>query len=313
MIYNTAVAISILALSLKIVTLIQLRGLLRQASVYALVPIMAFVGINIIELIGFFLTTSPDQQFAASVGLVFLLLYYALLLTALFSLLVLALLNTGWPGKWWWSPVTIAFTIAQLVTLIPGLGIDGIQNIGYSGSRIPGKFYFIVQAGLIIPALLTPILSIVNIQKGCAEQRYLGYLHLFCFAPIVATVATVVLIMQLGYRVNASAALSLAVCLPVWLLLFTHSNENIAKYLKYLPWSKEFRRARYYSDLQELAKHNLSSTYGLNLKELLKEIERSSICEALAQSNGNKTEAAKLLSVSRSTVSKKAAEYEIGD
>ena len=302
MIY-TAVTISIFALALKFVTLYRLRGLVESAPTHLYIPIIAFVGMNVTELIGFKLATAPTSTATIALGYPLLITYYVLLITAINALLALALDTSSLQRRWWVPPLTFSYCVTLFAVLVPGVGLDGWEYIGYTGTRIPGDYYYLIQLGIVIPALSIPIASAINIKQANVTQRQFGYVHLLCFAPIVVAVVLVAALMQAGLKINASAILSLAVCIPLWLLLYANSSAKRFALLCFVPFSPENKRAR------GLLKLIFSPTGGM--KEQLKEIEKSMLIEALIKAGGNKTEAAKILGVSRTQVSTKYSKYGI--
>ena len=321
MIYSTAIIISIFALALKAAALIRLRGLLWGAPLCLLVPLISFVGMNIIELAGFHLAGSQNSSNAHSLGYPLLIAYYVLVITGLHSLLVLALINTNWPRLWWTFPLAIFFITTQIVTIVPGLGIDGIKHIGYSGTRIPGKYYFIIQIGLILPALAVLIVSVVNIVCGDADRRQVGYLHLFSFLPIIAALLFIILLMALDVRINASAIISLSVCLPVWFLLYSHSSTHRSEFItKWVRWSPESKHTRKQALLDQITKQELigritnsfSSKNGVgSLEGLLDSVESSLILEALDACEGNRSKAADMLKMERNKMLRRMRKHEL--
>ena len=300
MIY-TVVTLSICALSLKLITLYQLRALLRSAPYYVWVPVLSFVGMNITELVGFKLASNPLSPNTYTFGYPLLIVYYVLLTTALQSLLFLPLHTSSAHAKWWAPPLIILYCATLFAIVVPGVGIAGMEHIGYTGTRIPGNYYFIIQIGIVVPALLIPAVSIFNIKRGEPQQRQAAYVHLACFTPIVIAVIFVFLLMLAGLKINGAAILSLAVCIPVWVLLYSRCSTNRYILLTRIPLTPERKL------LEHLRRTIATPTSGMD--EKLETIEKNMLLAAVAKADGNRSEAARILGIGRSKLLRRLEKY----
>jgi len=265
-----------------------------------LVIFTAFFVMNICELIGFRVSQTDAN------GLPVLILYYGFAVLASFSMLALALDNTGLDRRLWAIPLVTTFIVVVVTLLSPGAAIVGIENIGFSATRVPGPYYFVVQLGLIVPLL--SMIGILTFSATTAKNRTsssLAKIYLIAFAPVAITGVFIVLLMSLGAKINASGFVSLVVCGTIWVLLYTSTKKNQYVFMSYIPNTKENR------SVHSIAAHLACPENGL--KQALANLEAQIIKETLAMTEGNITHASEILGIGRSTLSQKAAKLEVND
>ena len=292
------VLISVLALSLKLLALWNVKGHLHNASPFVMAIAAAFVIMNVCELSGFYFANRQGN------GLPMLIAYYAFALMAAFATLSLALANTALNTKLWLYPLAAAFLLVEIVLLTPGLAIAGIQSIGYSATRIPGPLYIVVQIGLLVPLIsMVGVLSFTLITSKEREAKTLARTYLFAFSPLAAATVLVVLLMAIGLKVNASGFISLTVCLTIWALLFASTEKNQYVFLSFIPRTRENK------SVYAIATNLACPENGL--KQALLELESRIIEETLAKTSGNITHASEILGIGRSTLSQKVTKFGI--
>jgi len=291
--------ISILALSLKLLALWNVKALVLEASPFIVAISAAFLIMNVCELSGFYFANKHGS------GLTELIVYYAFALLAAFSILGLALANTTINTKLWHYPLATAFLLVEAVLLTPGAAIAGIQSIGYSATRIPGPLYIVIQLGLLLPLIaMICILSFTLLTSKQRRARTRAKTYMFAFTPIVAVAILVVLLMALGFKINASGFISVTVCVTIWILFFASTETNQYVFLSFIPKTRENK------SVYTIATNLACPENGL--KQALLELESRIIEETLAKTSGNITHASEILGIARSTLSQKVAKLGLG-
>ncbi|WP_139309902.1 helix-turn-helix domain-containing protein [Teredinibacter haidensis] len=238
-------------------------------------------------------------------GLTALIIYYAFALIAAYSTLALTLTNTTIKTKWWLYPLGTVFLFVEAVLLTPGAAIAGAQSIGYSITRISGPFYIVIQLGLLVPLVtMVCVLGFTILTSKQRSARTLAKTYMFAFAPMATIAILVVLLMALGFKINASGFISVTVCLTIWILFFTSTEKNQYVFLSFIPKTRENK------SVYTIATNLACPENGL--KQALLELESRIIEETLAKTSGNITHASEILGIARSTLSQKVAKLGLG-
>ncbi len=292
------VLVSVLALALKILALWNVRGLIHKASPFVYVLSFAFIAMNICELSVFHVVNKNGDGFAA------LIIYYVFALVAAYATLALVLSTTPIETKWWLYPLAAVFILVEIVLLVPGAGIAGVQSIGYSVTRVPGPLYLVIQLGLLLPLVgLISVLVYMMLASKQREAKTLAKTYMFAFAPMAVIGILVVLLMALGLKVNASGFISVTVCLTIWVLFFASTEKNQYVFLSFIPRTRENK------SVYAIATNLACPENGL--KQALLELESRIIEETLAKTSGNITHASEILGIGRSTLSQKVTKFGI--
>ena len=287
---------SIAALALKLLLFWYGRKSLTSASIWLWAFFAGLFGMNFIELMGFHYINKADKGFA------WLTWYYLLAEFTFLSLLALALENARRLTTITKYTLAACGAAGALPLLIPGAALAGAESIGYSVTRIPGPYYFVVQLGILGPIAATIIVAgFYANHKDDATKRKSQILLISC-SPIFLTVFIIMGLMQFGYKINASVILSLMINLTLLILIYTERKERQFKFMAFIPNSRE---NAFVSNLTKLVS---DPSIGLDKGRML--IEQEMIREALILTDGNKVKAAEMLGVSRQTLTRRLNEAE---
>lgn len=192
-----------------------------------------------------------------------------------------------------------AFLVGASMLLVPGLALNGVESIGYSITRVAGPGYWVVQV-LIVASLLigTGLLIKTGFNRRDITSKRKATAFLVGGFPTIFAILFIVLLMQLGYKVNATVVVSFAINILLLTAIFMEYEYGVFRFLSYVPATDESKIT------QRALKAMLGSTNG-NMVEAVNTFEQLLIEEALRQSNGNKTQAAERLGISRTTLRRK--------
>ncbi len=189
------------------------------------------------------------------------------------------------------------------LTLMTNQIVAGAEKIVYTISRVKGDQYWIFQTYTLFCFITAPILirnSIINAANPLDKKR--NTVILFSFIPLILTVLLVLVLMQSGIKINFSIFLPISTFIFVIVYLFTENKNDLFRFLVNIPFSSE--RAAY-KEINGRVIEYLSKTQTdekLSLKEMMSEIERTFINNALEAKDGDHNLAAQLLSISLSTI-----------
>ncbi len=191
----------------------------------------------------------------------------------------------------------VLYGMASLLTLahLGGYLIEGVKFLQWTAITTPGEYYWVIQAFLAINVLATLSVLVINaIACSNFEIRNRCKVNLLAFAPIFLVIVLVMLFRLAGFDSSTAISLPLATIFFLCVMLL-QTNNNIF-------WAS----LRLKILMSVLTLKNINT-----LDEILGNIEKLRITEALRASNGMQRNAAKLLSVPPSTLNKKIAKYNI--
>ena len=291
---------SIIALTLKLLIFWFGRVYLHSASLWLILFFIGLLGINAMELLTFSYVANP------AAGLLPLTMYYIFVEISLFALLLLALETANKLNPTLKLLLYAGFIMSIVPLLIPDIALVGATSIGYSITRIPGPYYFLVQLGILLPLLLTIMVLAHASCFGVAAIKRKSRILLLACSPILVTLVVVMWLMQLGYPVNSSVILSLMITVSILILLLNERQQpmfhfidraDIYKFTRLFPQSKDHRFVGQIIRLVNKPTMGLSSANEL--------IEQEMIREALTIAQGSKSKAATILGISRQTLQRK--------
>ena len=178
---------------------------------------------------------------------------------------------------------------------LSGYVVDGIKFVGWSTVTTLGSYYW---AAITYPMLMVIFTAIVLFKHYIAnsnfEIRNRCKVNLLAFSPMFLFAVLVILFRLAGFE-SSTAITMLAATIFFLFVMLLQTNGNI------------FWASLRLKILMSVPTHKNINT----LDEILGNIEKLRITEALKASNGMQRNTAKLRSVSPSTLNKKIAKYEI--
>jgi len=200
--------------------------------------------------------------------------------------------------------ILIFFNLSLIILITStDLIITGAFKNTYSISRTLGQYYWALQIYILACILLGPALiyqSVKNSSTPLIKKR--NKVILISFVPIASTVSLVIVLMLTGFSFSLSFIFPLATLIFLIIYLHTENKDDLFKILVTVPFSSE-RKA--YMELNDRVLNYIAMTQTdekTSLKNLLSDIERTFITNALEIKDGDHNLAAELLSISISTV-----------
>ncbi len=282
-------AVAFIGMILKVAILFNV-SIKSQIAESFVVVCLFFLLQNVSEFLGYFTYTISEQ-----VGLAFVHMYMIALYFLFPSVLVLALTLVEF--KHLKTARTVLYGIAFCITAahLGGYIVDGIKFVGWSAVTTPGSYYWAAITYPMLMAIFTVIVLFKHyIANSNFEIRNRCKVNLLAFSPMFLVAALVILFRLAGFESSTAITMPAATIFFLFVMLL-QTNGNIF-------WAS----LRLKILMSVLTQKNINT-----LDEILGNIEKLRITEALKASNGMQRNAAKLLSVPPSTLNKKIAKYEI--
>ena len=287
LVYLGGFALIGILLKLAILFNVSIKSKIAQSFV---VVCTLFLLQNVSEFLGYF-TYLPAEQ----LSVMFIHLYMNTLYFLFPAILILALTLVEF--RHLTSAKIALYGMASLVSLahFAGYLVDGVEFLPWTAIFIEGEYYWVVQTFIALNVLVTiGVLGVSVIANSNFEVRNRCKVNLLAFAPISLVAILVMLFRLAGFDASTAVSMPLATIFFLFVMLL-QTNGNI-----------------FWASLRLKIIMSVVTLKNINtLDEILGNIEKIRITEALRASNGLQRNAAKLLSVPPSTLNKKIAKYKI--
>ncbi len=224
---------SIFAIAAKIVLFFLGRHSLRSIHPCLLTFLASLFGVNIFELALFYFVDNPQNAYYV------LAAYYACAVSACASLFCFGFYLKGSKNSFVCLSILAISIVAVMVTFVPGLAIEKAVSIGYSVSREPGPFYWILQISIVVPLVGALYIFGSLVFSSDDNLRSRGLIMLLGTSPLVIVVVGVVAVMQLGAQVNAVIFVSLSTSFMMLILMVSESQHGFFKLLSWVPSTQQ--------------------------------------------------------------------------
>lgn len=268
------------------------QSLVRENRCLGLL-LLAFFSLNLAEFISFGLIDQP--QYSEVIGR----FYY---ITVIFVItMMLAYADHLTFKKIPQGILLFLATCLSLSVVFTDYIIAGVTNLGYTNTRIAGDYYWTFQ----VFVFLSTISSVVLLFMGSCSlpdrrQRRICSIILYSFIPIVLTIFTVVIMMALGYKINAAIYLTSSITIFLVIVIYAEINYRFMNFLSTAPMLGSRLSSSFFRAFSGLFKEK-----SLDIRSFIKELEGIFIVCAFEMCNGNRQEAADLLGIPQSTFNEK--------
>ena len=286
-----------LAVILTIFTFRKKRIVLLE-NIYISSFLISLIGMNVLEVIAY-------ENISANFNLL-VRLYYCFLTVLLSSFICLGIRLNNWSPDFF-PKLNTYFIVSDIsiiaLILFSDVFITGATNTAYTVLRLPGNYYWLFLAYLFLCLLLGLyfiLRSIYHASNPLDKRRHI--VIFYSLFPLILTLAFVFVMIQIGANVNLSILLPICSLIFILVYLLTENKTDLFRFLVNIPFSNE-RKA--YKELNTRVLEYIAKTQTdepVSLKNLMSEIEKIVITNALEIKDGNHNLAAELLSVSLSTV-----------
>lgn len=262
----------------------------------------ALLVLNLIEFCSFFVLDRPLEVICLMHGYYFTAAFAAAAILNLFLCLTGNAANHLTKFNW------ALATVICVMSLAPGVVIAGVENIGYSFTRIPGSFYMVWPV-YIVSALIFGVVLLLRGYKSSKDllQRRRCLAILIGLLPIICSTIGIIFLMVAGVKINATVVLSSAIVFFLVALIYSEQRYGLFKILASVPFTEEYAlRNELATLIRKIESSAFDNTDGPSFKAHIKRIESLYVDLAILANGGNKTHAAASLGISSATLHRKA-------
>ncbi|RBP51456.1 hypothetical protein [Arenicella xantha] len=282
---------AILALVIKLLILgVSVKGKHQSTVFITMVLILALH--NLCEVLGFleFFESGPKEYL--------LRLYYATTVwVAAFMLIYSSEVSRLKHGHFRAVLMSIA-GVVSLLMLYTNWIVAGAESLGYTMTVVQGEQYWIFR--IFVLATLLAIIPVIVVGYRRATEHIVeiqSIYTMFALAPLMLVGISVIVLMSLGVRVNASAFIPIASTLFLLITLKSEYRHNLTDVRRFIPFSAERRAANQIMDIcSRYSRDKMSYRDGIN------EIEKILVLQKYQKEGGNASATAESMGMPRSSL-----------
>lgn len=293
---------SICAISLKLVIFWFSRKTIKIASGGMTVAILALFLMNSFELLGLFFVNKASHPLA----LFGVQCYYLFVTVFLFSIISMSFSLTTKNMRPVYYVLAVIFVLASVAIFWPKLTVANVHSLGYGLTRTAGSHYYLVQIALVgsvvvaVSHMLYQSFRRINYELQRAARSLL-----VSFSPMFMAIAFVVCLMAFGVGINGTIVFSLCSILSTLLLIKNATRHGQISILRLIPRTRENQLVKRITQIISNPEIGLENSKAMMEKPLIE--------QSIALCNGNKSEAALLLGISRATLYRKLKQHGLID
>lgn len=196
------------------------------------------------------------------------------------------------------KPIAITCLIVGAIILTSDQIVSGYTAINYSITAIRAPNYWLFQIAAISMLLITLFALITGYLKAKDHYVQIRCLYIFmAILPLLLVGFGVIILMNLGYKVNAMMAVPIATSLFVFIAFKSEIKHKLSDLRRLLPYSHERVASHHIQQvLSDYAMENKTH------KDAINEIEKVMVTYKNAKTNHNVSKTADSMSMPRSTL-----------
>lgn len=278
--------IALIAAIFKIIILYQVVTDSKLTSALNLL-ILALIAQNCFEFLGY-LTWVSNPGFSAYLVDGLFISLYAVVAAAVFLVMRV---SESTHGRFV-SSLFAAFGLVLAVLHSQGLIASAYEQVGYTIISVEASLYPLFSL-YVIAAVLVSLWTLVKGSLGRAKPiKDRCRVTLLAIAPLFAVGFSVVVLRQMGFNASTALAMPLASTLLVWILMVDERGDYLSFKIKW-------------AILLKLA----FNTKDISLNNWTNMVEKMLVLEAMRGTDNNKSEAARLIAINKTTFHRKAEKH----
>ncbi len=298
---------SFIALLIKAILFAVARGALFKKNVGLALFLVALFFLNLAEFMLFVYIED------ALISLISMKAYYVAAVFTAATFFALALQLTFKYQKYTTSALLAVSMVISGFIVAGNELIAGTNLLSYSITADKGSYYWVIQSfviGSTLLGLVALIWNSIKSRKSLSRQR--STVVLLSTAPMALFTVFVIVMMAMGYHMNATVVQSLLSSLLLAILIYTEARYRLFMFLSYVPYTREHSiRAKATGLVNQAITDLFDEDKKLPLKDIRAEFETTLIKLAIESTDGNKTQAAKALGIGKATLHRKIEGLEI--
>lgn len=282
---------AVLALAIKLMILgFSVKGRHQSSVFITMVLILALH--NVCEVLGFleFFDTGPKEYL--------LRLYYATTIWVTTFMLVYAIEVSRLKLTNWRYGFMLVAAVISVSVLYTNTVVAGAESLGYIMTVVKGPHYWLFQ--LYVVAALLAIFPVIVIGYRRTNQHIVelqSIYTLFALAPLIIVGFSILLLMNIGVKVNAAAVIPIASTLFLLITLKSEYRHRLTDVRRFIPFSAERRAA---NEIMEICSRY--SRDEMPYRDGINEIERILVMQKYQKAKGNASATAESMGMPRSSL-----------
>ena len=198
------------------------------------------------------------------------------------------------------SKALLAFSGLIVITTIAfsDLIVSGSSTLNYSITASQGKLYVVWQLFCLMTGIATSLALWIGLKSAKDHQLEIRCVYTaFALAPLVLLSLLILVLMGLGFQVNAVVAMPVATTLFLVIMLTSEYQHRLTDVRRFLPWSNERRTSQKIMDI-----FSNYSRDDLEYRQAVSEIERLLVLHKYDKNEGNASETAGKMGMPRSSL-----------
>ena len=191
-----------------------------------------------------------------------------------------------------------SFGLALIVLFTDIIVAGSAELANYSITAIKGNHYYLFQVWAMLCLISTfSILFLSYLKSDQADVRINCCYILFAFFPITIISISIIILMSLGFNINASVIMPFATTIFVALISKTKESHYLYDMRQRVPFSKQWHLSRKLKDISN--KYMLGD---IALNEAIQQSEKLFLEYSIDEHNGNIKKTAEATGIPRSTL-----------
>ncbi|MBX2846852.1 MAG: hypothetical protein KTR16_00915 [Acidiferrobacterales bacterium] len=263
-----------------------------EVNHYLLAMVLVFACHNLFEVLIFW-------QFSNGIAAEYLLRAYYV--ASLISLTVIATYasNIGYTlAKIWQRGLFLAVVLMSGIILATDFIVSGSTSISYSTTALRGDFYWLFQVSSI--AILSVVIGLLvrgYIKSDSHETEIRCAYAGLALLPHFIAVFVIILMMNLGFNLNAAMVMPLATTMFLFILLASEKKHRMTDIRRFIPFSEERQTA---NQIMEIFSRYARDE--ANYRDAVSDIEKLLVEHKYQKNDYNASSAAQLMGMPRSSL-----------
>ncbi len=195
--------------------------------------------------------------------------------------------------------IAISLTIpVSIFIMFSSSIITGANSLGYVMTAVKGPYYFLFQS-LVIGFLVSVFILLFNGYKNAKNSliEIQCIYMLLAFIPILIAGIGIVLVMALGFKVNAIAIIPIATSLFLVIVMKSEHEHKLTDIRRFMPFSSERQTSH---EIMEI--YSNYSQDEISYRECITKIEKLLVLHKYTEKNKNASATAESMGMPRSSL-----------
>ena len=289
-----------------VVLFVARRAGIRTDYLYPLVVIFALH--NVCELFLFFKFSQPSNDLTVYILSAYYAITFVLIAVACSLAFQVAEISKNDFLNIVEKLIWVGAGIGLFLSLFTNEIVAGVSELSYSSTAQKGESYWLFQ----VTSAVTALASASALCKGLilaegSRQKTRCLFMLSAYIPLVLGAITVLFMMNVGIKINATGILPASIALFIWILVYSERRHRLTDIRRVVPGTRENKVAL---QLQEVFAKYAAGDVGY--QDAANEIESLLVAYSYDKHSGNVLQTAKFMKLGRSTLYKKMQKHNMG-